>query len=79
MEAEYNCPWRTARVARLVRREAAYYAGVQEFNAKSRNIKVIFINQFGFDRFSCGYRHARRYGIYGHPQGQRCRVRAKYL
>ena len=36
--------------------EAAYYSGVQEFNVKSRNIKVIFINQFGFDRQSCGYR-----------------------
>ncbi|HOK95235.1 MAG TPA: hypothetical protein PK052_08640 [Anaerohalosphaeraceae bacterium] len=36
--------------------EAAFYVGVQEFNAKSRNIKVIFINQFGFDQASCGYR-----------------------
>jgi hypothetical protein len=36
--------------------EAVYYAGVQEFNAKSRNIKVVFINQFGFDHHSCGYR-----------------------
>src|ERR1044071_3337081 len=26
--------------------EAAYYQGVQEFNAQSRNIKVVFINQF---------------------------------
>jgi len=29
---------------------------VQEFNAQSRNIKVIFINQFGFYRKSCGHR-----------------------
>ena len=29
--------------------EAAYYQGVQEFNAQSRNIKVVFINQFGFE------------------------------
>jgi hypothetical protein len=36
--------------------EAAFYSGVQEFNAKSRNIKIIFINQFGFDRESCGGR-----------------------
>jgi glycogen synthase len=36
--------------------EAKFYAGVQEFNAKSRSIKVIFINQFGFDRAGCGMR-----------------------
>ncbi|MCE5184627.1 MAG: hypothetical protein LLF76_00685 [Planctomycetaceae bacterium] len=36
--------------------EASFYAGVQEFNARSRNIKVVFINQFGFDRLSCGSR-----------------------
>jgi hypothetical protein len=36
--------------------EAAYYAGVQEFNAQSRNVKVIFMNQFGFDSRSCGNR-----------------------
>jgi hypothetical protein len=36
--------------------EAAYYQGVQEFNAISRNVKVVFINQFGFDRKSCGER-----------------------
>ena len=36
--------------------EAAYYAGVQEFNAQSRNVKVVFINQFGFDSKTCGNR-----------------------
>ena len=36
--------------------EAAYYQGVQEFNACSRNIKVVFINQFGFDPKVCGLR-----------------------
>jgi hypothetical protein len=36
--------------------EAAYYAGVQEFNAQSRNVKVVFINQFGFDSKTCGAR-----------------------
>src|SRR5215213_8323717 len=36
--------------------EALYYQGVQEFNAQSRNLKVVFINQFGFDRNSCGNR-----------------------
>jgi hypothetical protein len=36
--------------------EAVYYQGVQEFNAQSRNIKVVFINQFGFDQKVCGNR-----------------------
>jgi hypothetical protein len=36
--------------------EAAYYEGVQEFNAISRNAKVVFINQFGFERKLCGNR-----------------------
>jgi hypothetical protein len=36
--------------------EAAYYQGVQEFNAQSRNIKAVFINQFGFDSRVCGSR-----------------------
>ncbi|MGH7179918.1 MAG: hypothetical protein ACREJC_21255 [Tepidisphaeraceae bacterium] len=36
--------------------EAVYYQGVQEFNAQSRNVKVVFINQFGFDQKSCGAR-----------------------
>ena len=36
--------------------EAAFYTGVQEFNTRARNIKVIYVNQFGWDRASCGYR-----------------------
>lgn len=36
--------------------EAALYTGIQEFNAKARNIKVLLINQFGFDPFTCGTR-----------------------
>lgn len=36
--------------------EAAYYQGVQEFNAQSRNIKIVFVNQFGWERKSCGDR-----------------------
>jgi len=36
--------------------EAAYYAGVQEFNAQSRNVKVVFVNQFGWERSLCGNR-----------------------
>ncbi|MFT3787239.1 MAG: hypothetical protein QM770_13895 [Tepidisphaeraceae bacterium] len=34
--------------------EAAFYQGVQAFNVRSRNAKVVFINQFGFDRRSLG-------------------------
>ncbi|CAN5556374.1 hypothetical protein BH09PLA1_BH09PLA1_19020 [soil metagenome] len=36
--------------------EAVYYQGVQEFNAQSRNLKVVFINQFGFEQKLCGNR-----------------------
>ncbi len=36
--------------------EAVYYQGVQEFNAQNRNIKVVFINQFGFEQRVCGLR-----------------------
>ncbi len=34
--------------------EADYYVSVQRFNARSRNIKAVFINQFGFDRELAG-------------------------
>jgi glycogen synthase len=34
--------------------EADYYTAVQEFNARSSNIKIIFINQFGFAPKRCG-------------------------
>ena len=34
--------------------EASFYTAVQQFNAASRNIKIVFINQFGFDRKTCG-------------------------
>ncbi|MHC4643721.1 MAG: glycosyltransferase family protein [Planctomycetota bacterium] len=36
--------------------EAGFYTAIQEFNAQSRNIKIIFINQFGFDPARCGSR-----------------------
>jgi glycogen synthase len=36
--------------------EANFYTFVQQFNARSRNIKVIFINQFGFEPKHCGKR-----------------------
>lgn len=40
----------------LTHGEAAFYAGVQEFNARARNCRAVFINQFGFDRATCGER-----------------------
>jgi hypothetical protein len=40
--------------------EALYYAGVQAFNARSRNCKILYINQFGFDRKHCGDRMSDR-------------------
>ena len=57
MESEYNWP-----VAHregppdLSGGEASFYTAIQDFNAKSRNIKVIFVNQFGFDPNTCGKR-----------------------
>ncbi|UCD29300.1 MAG: hypothetical protein JSV03_02130 [Planctomycetota bacterium] len=36
--------------------EALFYQGVQEFNARSRQIKIVFVNQFGWDRVVCGKR-----------------------
>lgn len=57
MEATYNWPVAHREgMPDLSCGEALYYAGVQEFNTRSRNIKVIFINQFGFTRQSCGMR-----------------------
>jgi hypothetical protein len=57
MEAKYNWPvahregWPD-----LSGGEATFYSAVQEFNTKSFNIKVVFINQFGFSRKLCGRR-----------------------
>jgi len=57
MEAAYNWPvahregWPD-----LSGGEANFYTAVQEFNAQSRNIKVVFINQFGFKPKKCGRR-----------------------
>ena len=57
MESEYNWPvahhegWPD-----LSGGEAIFYTAIQEFNARSRNIKIIFINQFGFNQANCGQR-----------------------
>lgn len=34
--------------------EASFYAAVQGFNARSQNVKAIFVNQFGWNAQSCG-------------------------
>ena len=34
--------------------EAAFHVHIQRFNAKSRQIKVVYINQFGFNPKACG-------------------------
>jgi hypothetical protein len=36
--------------------EAIFYQGVQEFNAKARQIKIVFVNQFGWTQAVCGNR-----------------------
>ena len=36
--------------------EALFYAGVQAVNARMRNCKVLYLNQFGFDHERCGDR-----------------------
>jgi len=36
--------------------EAHFYRWTQAFNARARNIKVIYVNQFGFDRERTGWR-----------------------
>ncbi len=57
MEAEYHWPVAHREgMPDLSGGEAVFNAAVQEFNAKSRNIKIIFINQFGFTRQTCGSR-----------------------
>jgi glycosyltransferase involved in cell wall biosynthesis len=43
----------------LTHGEAQYYAGVQAFNARAANCKIVFINQFGFDSAHCGERMSR--------------------
>ncbi|HEX8523154.1 MAG TPA: hypothetical protein VF669_12930 [Tepidisphaeraceae bacterium] len=57
MEAKYGWPVvHREGLPDLSTGEATYYQGVQQFNAQSRNLKVVFINQFGFDQRVCGTR-----------------------
>ena len=36
--------------------EALFYSNVQEFNARARNVKVVYVNQWGWTRAECGDR-----------------------
>ncbi|MHC4638258.1 MAG: glycosyltransferase [Planctomycetota bacterium] len=55
MESSYNWPVAHREgMPDLSGGEAGFYTAIQEFNAKSRNIKVVFINQFGFAQRLCG-------------------------
>jgi hypothetical protein len=57
MEAEYSWPVAHREgMPDLSGGEAEFHACVQEFNTKSFNIKVVYINQFGFSRDCCGTR-----------------------
>ena len=55
MEADYNWPVAHREGAPdLSGGEANLYTSIQQFNASSRNIKLVFINQFGFEPKYCG-------------------------
>lgn len=57
MEREYGWPLAHREgLPDLSGGEARFYQRVQAFNARSRHCKVVFINQFGFDRARCGHR-----------------------
>lgn len=57
MEQEWDWPLaHRAGGSDLTSTEARYYEGVQSFNPRSRNIKIVYLNQVGFDRASCGLR-----------------------
>ncbi len=57
MESMYNWPVAHREgMPDLSGGEAYFYTAVQEFNAKSRSIKIVFVNQFGFNQANCGQR-----------------------
>lgn len=55
MEAKYDWPvahregWPD-----MSKGEAMFYTAIQEFNTRSKNVKIVFLNQFGFSRKHCG-------------------------
>jgi hypothetical protein len=57
MEQTYGWPLAHRENGRdLTSGEARYFQWVQAFNARARHIKLIYLNQFGFDRARCGRR-----------------------
>jgi hypothetical protein len=51
MEAEWGWPLvHREKGPDLSYGEAAFYAGVQHFNARARQIKIVFVNQFGWSK-----------------------------
>lgn len=57
MEAEWQWPLAHREgPPDLTNGEARYYQRVQAFNARSRHTHLIYINQFGFNRQTCGER-----------------------
>ncbi len=57
MENEYNWPVAHREgMPDMSGGETNFFLGVQDFNARSRNIKIVYINQFGFDHKTCGNR-----------------------
>ncbi|MBW8001465.1 MAG: glycosyltransferase family 4 protein [Planctomycetes bacterium] len=57
MESRYNWPVAHREgTPDLSGGEADFYTAIQQFNSQSRAIKIIFVNQFGFDPATCGKR-----------------------
>ncbi len=57
MEANYGWPVAHREgTPDLIGDEISFFDTVQTFNARARNIKVLFINQDGFDSHTCGQR-----------------------
>ena len=60
MESEYNWPVAHREgMPDLSGGETKFYTKIQEFNARNRNIKIVFLNQFGFEPQYCGKRMPR--------------------
>ncbi|MCF7975975.1 MAG: hypothetical protein K9N55_19315 [Phycisphaerae bacterium] len=58
-QMESNYGWPVAHregMPDLIDEEIPFFDAVQTFNARARNIKILFINQDGFDATSCGQR-----------------------
>ena len=57
MEANYGWPVAHREgMPDLIGEEIPFFSAVQTFNARARNIKILFINQYRFDARTCGNR-----------------------